>query len=255
MKEAFYYMFKDNMIKQKALTYFGFIFIAQFLTQWADVYAPEVKGAIPPIQYFVLFILGFIAMFIPTGYGVSCLKALIEQKENPVLPFVNIKNNFILGFKLTASFILLMLSFMSIFSLGVGISFIPFPVMRAVSAIFMILMLILLIPFFIALVIYSPALYTIFAKREWFTTFFRFIKSTKLIGEGVGTYFKGLGLIILLMIAFGIINSIFGIIFGLIFGKSVIFALLFTLTTSVFSTYTVYLYSYITSRAVKHECI
>ena len=30
MKEAFYYMFKDNMIKQKALTYFGFIFVAQF---------------------------------------------------------------------------------------------------------------------------------------------------------------------------------------------------------------------------------
>ena len=255
MKQAFSYMFKDNMIKQKALTYFGFIFIAQFLTQWADVYAPEVKGAIPPIQYFILFILGFIAMFIPTGYGVSCLKALIEQKENPVLPFVNIKNNFILGFKLTVSVTLLALTFMSIFALGVGISFIPFAVMQAVSAIFMILMLILSIPLFIAFVIYSPALYTIFAKKEWFTSYFRFIKSTKLIGEGVGTYFKGLGLIILVMIAFGIINGIFGMIFDIIFGKSVLFALLFTLITSVFSTYTVYVYAYITSKAVKHECI
>ena len=81
MKEAFTYMFKDGKYLEKAFAYAGFVFLADFLANFSQYIKGSNLG-------FLMLILGYIVLFIPSGYGISCVKALMAQKENFVLPYI-----------------------------------------------------------------------------------------------------------------------------------------------------------------------
>ena len=250
MKEAFYYMFKDNMFKNKVLMYFVSVLLANFLIQYGNTFAPVDKNVAAPMQYHILNLLGFIALFIPCGYGVMCLRALMEQKENFVLPFLNIKNSFVLGFKLMSGIILLSIAF-GLFYLILAIIFGVLAFILKMPTIMSVLYMTVLLLFVLLIVIFTPAFSCILAKKEWYTTFFRFIKSAKLIKNDVGNYFKGVGLFIAISILVAIINAPLTFLLW----KNVYGAFLSALIGSLISSYTVFVYAYIFAKTVKHECI
>lgn len=249
MLEAFTYMFKDNMLKKKAIMYFIFALLGNLFTQISLIFAPPARGVAAPPQYYILSILSAVVMMIPTGYLISCIKAIMEQNENPVLPFLNVKNNFVLGFKFFISITLLSLAFGVIFIILSILAAILFPV--ATKAMFYTFLTILFIIPFLIIIFYSPAFCCILAKKEWFTTFFRFVRVTKLVGLNIANYLKRFGLMVLLVLASGILSSIINILCP----SNYLGATLMALVISAISSYTVFVFAHLTAKSIKAECI
>jgi hypothetical protein len=246
MKEAFNFMFKDNMLAKKALTYACAAFIANIISNIANTMAPA-PNALPSLQYVVLFILGALFMLIPSGYGVSCIKAFVEQKENIVLPFLNVKNNFLLGFKLAVAVILMSLVF------GLGITLLAiilaviFSFLKMVNIGAIIIGLIAIV-IFLVVSYYSLAFCRIFATTEKFSSFLQFKLGTQMIK----TNFKHYTLSALLFCAIAIVTGIIGgLLYATIGAFGIVGLVVATLIVSLISGYTVYLFSYITAKSVK----
>ena len=102
MKEAFTYMLKDNKIKEKAALYFGIMFIATLLTNFSQYINSNNSGTVPSLASLLLGLVGGILSLITTGYSFVCIKTIIEQKDNIVLPYIAPKNA-ILGLKFSVS--------------------------------------------------------------------------------------------------------------------------------------------------------
>ena len=258
MLEAFTYMFNDNMLKKKALTYFVFVLLANLLTQISLIFAPPARDVAAPPQYYILSILSAIVMMIPTGYLISCIKAIMDQNENPVLPFLNVKNNFVLGFKFFINILLLSLSVGVMFVLmSVGVMFLLILIPAAILSVILpkiflyIFLTILFIITFLAIIFYSPAFYCLLAKKEWYTAFFRFVRTTKVISLDIGNYLKRFGIIILLILAGGVVSSLV----NLLCPPNYIGATIMAFLLSVISSYTVFVFAHLTAKSVKAECI
>ena len=246
MKEAFNFMFKDNMFKKKVLTYFIVTFIAALLSNIANTMVPE-PNTLPSIQYVILFILGSVIMLIPNGYGVSCIKSIIEQDENIVLPFLNIKNNFVLGFKLAIAIIIMTL----VFGISIALVAIVFAIISSllnVQGIGAICLGIFLTLLTIIVLYYILALCYIFATTEKFTSFLRFKYATQLIKNDIKKYTLSVLLFIALMILVGIISAIVAVIFAAL---GIVGMVVYTVISTLIGSYMVYVVSYINAKAIK----
>ena len=113
MKEAFYYMFKDNKILQKYIT----IFLIVLGVLYCIVFFPTEIDLLF-FEFSFLLILLFVSLF---GYWISCVKAIINQIRNIVLPYVNITNNLIIGLKYMMAALMLRLLFLAIEIFGEGL--------------------------------------------------------------------------------------------------------------------------------------
>jgi len=252
MKEAFTYMFKDNMFKKKAFMYFVFALIAGFIVQCANTYLPSTPKTVPPIQYYLLWLLGTFAMFIPQGYNLNCIRAIMEQRENPILPFMNIKNSFIIGFKFYLSLFIFMLGIVAasiVYCIIIGIlSSLHLQILSILMCLFLILFLLV---FLLVFIIYIPAFCCTFAKTELLTIFFRFVRVTKLIKQDIVNYFKYVGLYAVFFIGIFIIS----ILISIPFQGNIIGAFIIAFLTSLIGAYTSFVAAYLTARAVKPEFI
>ena len=247
MKEAFNFMFKDNMFVKKALTYSAVVFVATLCSNIANTLAPQ-ANTLPSLQFILLSIIGFILMFIPSGYGVSCIKAFIEQNENIIIPFVNIKNNFILGLKLTISIILVTLLFGIVIAIVAIILALIFSLLNAIS-IGAIILGLLILGLILTYTYYSLAFCYIFATTEKFTSFLQFKTATNLIKINLKHYTLSVLLFVVLSLVVGVIGMIMLsllAIFGLI-GITIA-----TLFAALISGYTVYLFTYLNSKSIKN---
>ena len=260
MIEAFSYMFKDNKFFEKAGLYFLFAFLANFLTQYAQTIAPSVPGETFSIQYIFCVLSGFLLVFIPVGYGYLCIKALMMQKDNYVLPFFNVGKSVIIGLKFLVNMLALTcLFYLPFIILSVILGFLG--ALGGKGTFLAVLILLLLIYLLISLVflllvfIYTPVFNCLFAKKEWFTAFCRFIKGTNLIKQDAGTYFKGVGIYFLVLVAYMLVYGIFSFITMFLLGKTIISAILISFMTAFLSSYLVFVFSYIVVKAVKHENI
>ena len=238
--------------------YFLFAFVANFILQWANTYLPCTPKTLPPVQYYLLLILSTIAMFITQGYHLNCIRAIIEQRKNPILPYMNIKNSFVMGFKFNLSLFILMLSvFIGILGIillcAMIIGFSPLANSQTtfVSTCFALLIILISIIGFFAFIIYLPALCCMFAKTEMLTTSFRFIRATKLIKQDVGNYFKYVGMFILLTVNLFLINFVMMIPLR----GNAASSFIITFLTSLIEAYTVFVFAYLIARSVKPECI
>lgn len=195
MKEAFTYMFKDNKFWIKALSYFSLFFTANFLLNYAQTLLPTCpRCAVSlPWQYWVLFIAGTLVNFVALGYIFSCIKTLIEQKENPLLPFVNILKDLYKGFKYAVSLILLIIPVMVIVMLLVlGIAGVT-----SGSIVGFILSKILYILVFLFFGFLFIGFNWLFAGNESFFNFFKFRKVFELIWADKKKYICHLLMILL----------------------------------------------------------
>ena len=263
MIEAFSYMFKDNKIFQKAGWYFVFLFVSAFLSQYASTLAYNIQDKEVLIQYIIYLLLGFFISLIPIGYFYLCTKALMLQKDNYILPCFNVGKCFLLGLKFfvnifvqSAIFYLPFILLATIgFAIGISGGKTAMGIMLILLIILMFIYLIALLIYFVILCIYMPALNCIFAKKEWLTSYLRFIKATKLIKQDSGTYFKGVGIYVLLLFAYLLLYGPFSFITTILLGRTILSAFLIALIGSVLSSYLIFVFSYVVVKSVKHESI
>jgi hypothetical protein len=246
MKEAFNFMFKDNMFVKKAMTYACVAFIANFISNYANTLAP-MPNTMPSIKYLLIFFVGAILMLIPSGYGMSCVKAFVEQKENFVIPFLNIKTNFVLGFKLAISVIFMSLIFGLVIVLTAMLSAIIFSLINAVS-IGAILVGIVVAVAVLVVTYYSLAFCYIFATTEKFSSFLQFRNATNMIRKD----FKHYTLSVILFVVLSILTGILGtILIALLSFIGIIGLAIATFIISIISGYTIYFFTYLTAKSIR----
>lgn len=242
MREAFNYMFKDNMFRQKALTYFGFAFIGTFFINLANSLQATKLAVFAPL----FMLAGIIIMFIPSGYLVHAIKALIGQNENFILPAFNFKNNFVTGFKFMVAVLILSLIFGIVFAIGAVI----FSIIGSLFAmkILAVIGIILLaaIPLLIILY-YTLSLNWIFATTEAFTSFLQFKKASGLIKNLPGNYNKCFWIFLLINLTAGIISGILLTVFG----KGLLGIAFATFISVLISLYIAFVNVYLTAKSIK----
>jgi len=109
MLNSFVYMFRDKDFWKKYLSLFGVLLIANLLINWSSTFSPILNNGQTSCWYYILFFVGLIVLFIPYGYSISLLKAKLEDASLTELPSIKIMQNFISGFKVILSALLLIL--------------------------------------------------------------------------------------------------------------------------------------------------
>jgi len=252
MLEAFNYMFKDNMFKKKAFMYFILFFIANFICNYSKMFFSAIKH-LPNHHYSLIFslllifaLLFAISLFIVSGgYNISCVKAIIEQKKNYILPFINFKRDIIIGLKYGISLLVLLLTLFLIYVFVVALVGLIMPfATEFISKLLNIILTIL--PFF-----YMLAFTCIYAKTEKLASYVSFFVATKLISLDFWNYFKYFTVCVVFLILWNVINAT---IMG-IFDSGVVQLFIRSLLLSLIASYTVFLCAYLTAKSVKSECI
>lgn len=106
MLSSFLYMFKENNFLKKFFMLFSFILISNFLINLSGLLEPLFGKS--SIWYNVIYILGYILMFVPYGYSIELLKEYMQKKEDAKLLDMDIFNNFKAGFKVVISGMILL---------------------------------------------------------------------------------------------------------------------------------------------------
>ena len=95
MREAFTYMFKDTMFGKKAFTYWFICFFTLLLAGAPEVFKTPIATQAPTVNsvsnpFLIVLPLASILLYaILGGYYFTGIKAIFEQKNNIVLPFIN----------------------------------------------------------------------------------------------------------------------------------------------------------------------
>lgn len=113
MLKSFSYMFKDSGFLKKFSMLFGFVLVANILTNLSGILEPIFGGT--SVWFNVIFILGYIFMFVPYGYSIDLLKSNMQNPEETDLLDMDIFRNFKDGFKVVVSGLILVLSLLILF--------------------------------------------------------------------------------------------------------------------------------------------
>lgn len=249
MANAFNYMFKDNKYGQKALVLALITLLTQFCYNTADTYKGCYSNVPPSAEYYILNILGTLIHMFAIGYGFACIKALFEQNDNYVLPFINLKNSFILGFKNYIAIFLFttILAIITLAPVVVGtIIGKPSTVPLIVAAVVLALTLIYII-------LYTMAYAWIFAKTGSLTSYLRIKQATRLIKANKGTYWKAIGLFVLLILIFAIpYIAVAKICMAFVMNK-IVYNVIISLAGAAITAYTSFVSFFITAKAIKPE--
>ena len=199
MYHYFTYMFKDNKFYQKYLFYLLFLGINTFITLYTE---PRLKIHNFSLEIIFLYLLGIIIQFILSGYFVSCVKAIINQRDNFVLPMLNLKNNIVLGFKYDLSLIL----FIALYSLLIFMLTVLFYIPSLLTSIFPEMFITcvkwliyaglctVIIAGIVYIAIFILAFSYIFAKTNSITVFFQLKQAITLIKNNLKHYLCSLGI-------------------------------------------------------------
>lgn len=236
MEKAFTYMFKDNKIMNKSLI----LIILAFAES-------------------ILNILGLIIAPIICGYKISCVKSIMEQSENYILPYANIKKNFVLGIK-----VLLSAFFGSIPYIMIGTVLVILGINLCIQKCFVYGAVLFILTGLICLpyLYFSMAFERIFAKTESMFSYFQYKEAYREMSSDHSHY-------LLYAIAMPIILAVLcGTIFFVLFSLSsiiqmllqttinakvvsILFITIFSAVISIIQIYSCYYYSYLTAKCIK----
>ena len=133
------------------------------------------------------------------GYWLNCVKAVSEQKENIVLPFMNFKQNFIFGIRNYIAG--------ALFALGMAIVLlIPFVFSGGENIISMIICFFMLL-LILAITFIQPALTWIFVQTNDLFAYFRFDKAVNFVSQGKKQYTFAVLVLWLLNVLFSVLTS------------------------------------------------
>lgn len=232
MINAFTYMFYDNKFLQKAIFYFIFCLSTKLCLEFATVFSEQNIY----ITAMLLYIVGTIFSIVTNGYFISCVKALISQNKNYVLPVFNMKS-LLQGIKYT----------ISIFLAGLCLFFILFFVFILSLFFGKILSGLIIIIIALTFTAYFNALAFIFANTEAFNSFLQFKKATNLIKNNVGEYIKGLVILMIVLV----ITAVLDYILSAVFKNAGMF--LKILIPAIFTTYSIFITSFVIAKSISLE--
>lgn len=243
MANAFNYMFKDNKYWQKALVLASIVFLSELNSNTANMY----KGCCmaPSKEYYILNILSTLIKMFALGYSFTCIKALCEQKDNYVLPFINLKNNFILGIKnYIAILFISAIGYVLVFT-GYFIEA-PFIVLYIYIAISSILML-------IYMTFYMMPCSWIFAKTGSVTSYLRLKQATQLIMTNKSTYWKAIAMFVLLAIITGIPEVAISRLCMSFVDSKIVYNLIDSSVAAIISAYPAFVIFFIVAKAINPD--
>ena len=116
MFESFTYMFKDASFIKKYLLVLLFVTIANLFMNWSGIYAPVLNDGQTSILYYLLYIIGYVIMFVPFGYSIGVLRHTLTDSENDDLPNVSVLKNFLAGLKVILSGAVLIIALFVVFT-------------------------------------------------------------------------------------------------------------------------------------------
>lgn len=238
MKDAFCYMFRDNKIKEKMALYFCIAFISNVCSNIAQLFTKDINGA-PDAKIIALIAAGLLVGLVTTGYSIACNRAIIEQRENVVLPFINFWRNMFTGFKFGVSIMLMI----AVFTLMM----IPFAFLSAVFSPLIINLYIVAFVIFVACV--GTALTYIFAVTDSWISFLKFKTAFKMIANSKWQYWSR----VLLIVVIGILNSVVVSLISSIAGNTIIGTVCGTALTCVLGSYLVYVFAHFVANSVNPE--
>jgi len=249
MIKAFYYMFKEFDFKKDLLPLWTIIFIAEFVINFAGLFSPLAMYGRVTLIFQILLLIGFITTFIPCGYGMDCLKNYLTSNNEHKLPEIDIKKNFIKGFKFMFSFGLLYLAMFIIFAVLSGINSLLTKIHLSplTFAVVTIACLMLIIASFLFI-----ASTCTFAKKEDIFSFLRLPSLYNIINANVAKYFIGFVIFIVLMAFFYFIRI--ALIITLI-QKGFILMTLYAFIMSIISTYFALIFLYLFKESVNPDLI
>ena len=247
MEKAFTYMFRDDRFWQKS----GLVFLLYFVSQYCfGLVQPENKVlTVFPNSLFVC-VLGLLIFMILSGYSFNIIKLIMDKNDEIVLPEINLANNLIIGLKWILSIFLFILAFTGVYIAMILLN-------AAVKSVFLVVIsVVLFIIALLVLMIFFPALIAIFAKTEKIFSIFRFGMAKKIIVHNPGSYFTGVGFILLLGVLLFVIAALCLLPLMFILNKNLVFNLVYTsVIYSLISTYSVYVTSYLYAKMVDTELI
>ncbi len=185
MKQAFYYMFKDLEFLKKTYICYIFILISTLISNYSNLLQPNpITGS--NWLYVLLSFLTAIVMFVPQGYMLSLIKSIAMNDNTDCLPDMNLKSNFIQGLKISVAFGLLYFLIITLLSIILTISIVA-GMTTGIKTYFYVTIAVILFVMFI-LYCYFPVFTWMFAFKDNFLTYFRYILATKIFSTDIKCY-------------------------------------------------------------------
>lgn len=253
MREAFTYMFKDPMFGKKAFTYWSICFLTLLLAGVAEAFKAPIATQTPTINSVsnpFLTTLPLVSIFlfaILGGYYFSGVKAIFEQKNNIVLPFINTWKNFVKGVKFgIAQAIPILILVAIIYSLAT-------PSFTTSNLIFATVLAIIFCTFYF---IYSNIFYLLFANEGKFFTYFRWKKACETLKiANKKIYFRNLFLVIFVDILGGLLSSLFTYIFNLLISNHYAAWIITSAEGALIAGCTAFVTMYLVAKSIEPETV
>lgn len=192
MKKAFSYMFSDNGFYKKAFLFLIYIVLLLYCSNFSLSH-DEAKIVLNLYNYLFVFIVFIFGCSISEGYKITIIKSLDdENKKFTILPILNLKKNFILGFKYLISLLCFSMPFFCIIgALGfvAGYAYVlnmPSILINIAS----VLLIVILLVYFIYLLAFLPVSIRLFAKTGSIWSFYKFEDIFQLIFVDSKKYIK-----------------------------------------------------------------
>ena len=203
MGKAFRYMFAEKNFLKGCILYIVLSFVSNFLAMWANMIYESTVAVDKLSASLILCFFSFAITLVINGFGISCVKALINDEILPVFKF---RQDFVRGFKIAIAFVLLFLAcalllfFFALITLPLFTHFMTESMLKSFYQIVIVLTSCVIL-------FYLPVFIFIFAKKGWITSLFRFLRATYYIRRNVGRYLKYLGILILLSGSLSFLSS------------------------------------------------
>lgn len=250
MKKAFSYMFSDNGFCKKAFLFLIYTVLLLYCSNFSLTHSGG-KIVLNLYNYLFVFLVFIFGCSISEGYKIAIIKSLDEEnKKFVILPILNLKKNFILGFKYLISILCFSMPFLCVTgALGFVVGYasvlnMPSILINTAS----ILIILLLLVYSIYLLAFLPASIQVFAKTSSIWSFYKFEDVFQLIFVDFKKYIK----LALLYFVLGIlIEEVYRI--SLILNNQTGLFLLSLVLLSAIITYTHFVMSYIIASIGKVE--
>lgn len=247
MKQAFYYMFKDLDFLKKNYICYIFVLISTLISNYSNIIQPNpITGS--NWLYLLLSFIAAIILFVPQGYMLSLIKSITMNDSTDFLPDMNLKSNFIQGLKISVAFGLLYFLILTLLSIILTISIVA-GMTTGIKTYFFITIAVILFVLFV-LYCYFPVFTWMFAFKDNFLTYFRYILATKIFCTNLKCYLLHFAVISAFLIP---CLMILGFLSNPVYLKNPLLFALITIVDSILMYYMMLTVSYLIGKSIKKD--
>ena len=245
MLNSFKYMFIKKDFIKNFLYMFFIIFCANLLINWSGTLSPALNGGQVSVFYYLMFVAGFVVMFIPYGYSISLLRSTLQHGMSAELPKFDIVSNFVSGLKvvLSGSLLIILLAMLVL----------AYNMILKVSSTFINSVLNALLFFIVLMILYMGiAMCCRYVIKPSFTNFINFKAAADIINKNAVKYSK---VFLLSAITTVIVYLISFLSVSVLTAIGYVGLVIYCIIVSALWTYQIYLFAGLFSNAVSVDNI